>query len=183
MPHSTTKFGGMWFSPPSGQVHVQVAREAAHGTVRVTDRGAGIDPAYLPHVFAAFTPADIAHHTAGLNVSLAIAQQITHAHHGTIEVASALGMGTTFTVRLPQAPAWSHEAMPPGSTVPGPMDDEEHRREAVQSPAIPAHAAVGTHGGRDPGPDHVSAGFDGRRLRGTGAAFTPDAAGIQAQSS
>jgi signal transduction histidine kinase len=101
-------------SPPGGQVHVQVAREAAHGTVRVTDRGAGIDPAYLPHVFAAFIPADIAHHTAGLHVSLAIAQQITHAHQGTIEVASTPGMGTTFTVRVPQAPAWSHEAMPPG---------------------------------------------------------------------
>jgi signal transduction histidine kinase len=121
-------------SPPGGPVYVQVAREAAHGTVRVTDCGAGIDPAYLPYVFEAFIPADLAHHTAGLNVSLAIAQQITHAHHGTIDVGSTSETGTTFTVRLPQAPACNHEAMPPGRRVPGPMDDAEHRREVVHSP-------------------------------------------------
>ena len=100
------------FSPPGGQVRVHVAREAAHCLVRVTDTGAGIDPTYLPRVFDAFAPADIAHHTAGLGVSLAIAQQIARAHQGTIEVESAAETGTTFTVRLPPAPAWSHETVP-----------------------------------------------------------------------
>jgi signal transduction histidine kinase len=100
------------FSPPGGQVHVHVAREAAHCAVRVTDKGAGIDPAYLPRVFEAWAPADIAHHTAGLGVSLAIAQQITRAHQGTIDVESAPKTGTTFTVRLPSTPMCGHEALP-----------------------------------------------------------------------
>ena len=38
-------------------------------------------------------------------MSLAIAQQITLAHQGTIHVESTQGVGTTFTVRLPQAEA------------------------------------------------------------------------------
>jgi signal transduction histidine kinase len=102
------------FSPPGGQVHVHVAQEATHCAVRVTDTGPGIDPAYLPHVFEAFAPADIAHHTTGHGVSLAIAQQITLAHHGTLNVESALDTGTTFTVCLPSAPAGEHEAVPQG---------------------------------------------------------------------
>lgn len=93
------------FSPPGRPVHVHVAREEACCTIRVTDTGAGIDPAYLPRVFEAFAPADIAHHTAGHGMSLAIAQQITLAHQGTLHVESAQGVGTTFTVRLPPAEA------------------------------------------------------------------------------
>jgi signal transduction histidine kinase len=100
------------FSPPGGQVRVHVAREATHCAVRVTDTGAGIDPAYLPRIFEAWAPADIAHHTTGLGVSLAIAQQITRAHQGTIDVTSTPEMGTTFTVRLPHASTCGHEAVP-----------------------------------------------------------------------
>ena len=79
------------FSPPGRAVHVHVTREDACCIVRVTDTGAGIDPAYLPRVFEAFASADIAHHTAGHGVSLAIAQQITQAHQGTIHVESTRG--------------------------------------------------------------------------------------------
>jgi signal transduction histidine kinase len=111
------------FSPPGGEVHVHVAREAAHCTVRVTDTGPGIDLTYLPRLFEAFAPADIDHHTAGHGVGLAIAQQITHAHHGMIDVDSAPETGTTFTVRLPHAPAWSPEAVPQGSGVAGRRDE------------------------------------------------------------
>jgi two-component system, sensor histidine kinase and response regulator len=98
---STLLENAIQFSPLEGEVSVQVARDDTHGYVRVTDQGPGIDPAYLPQVFEAFAPADITHHTAGHGLSLAIAQQITLAHHGTIQVESAKGSGTTFTVRLP----------------------------------------------------------------------------------
>ena len=106
------------FSPPGGQVRVHVAREAAHGVVRISDTGAGIDPAYLPRVFEAFAPADVAHHTAGFGVSLAIARQITLAHQGTIHVDSTRGVGTTFTVTLPlaetEAPTECRKVVLPG---------------------------------------------------------------------
>ena len=100
------------FSPPGGRSTCTWPGRPPTALVRVTDTGPGIDPAYLPRLFDAFAPADIAHHTAGLGVSLAIAQQITRAHQGTIEVESAAETGTTFTVRLPHAPAWSHETVP-----------------------------------------------------------------------
>jgi signal transduction histidine kinase len=54
----------------------------------------------LPRVFEAFTSTDIAHHTAGHGLSLAIARQIILAHQGTIGVESIPGVGTTFTVQL-----------------------------------------------------------------------------------
>jgi signal transduction histidine kinase len=99
------------FSPPEGQVHVQVIQETEHCTVRVTNTGASIDPAYLPRVFEAFAPADIRHQTVRYDVSLAIAQQIIRAHHGTIRVDSTPDTGTIFTVRLPLAPACRLEAV------------------------------------------------------------------------
>jgi two-component system, sensor histidine kinase and response regulator len=102
---STLLDNAIRFSPPGRAVHVHVTREDACGIIRVTDTGAGIDPAYLPRVFEAFASADIAHHTAGHGMSLAIAQQITQAHQGTLHVESTQGVGTTFTVRLPQAEA------------------------------------------------------------------------------
>jgi signal transduction histidine kinase len=67
----------------------------------VTDQGPGIAPDVLPRIFEAFTSADITHHTAGHGLSLAIARQIILAHQGMIEVESTPGVGTTFTVQLP----------------------------------------------------------------------------------
>jgi signal transduction histidine kinase len=98
------------FSPPDGQVCVQVAQDTAHCYVRVTDQGTGIAPDCLPQVFEAFAPNDIMHHSAGHGLSLAIAQHITFAHHGTIQVESTQGVGTSFTVRLPHAAESLHAA-------------------------------------------------------------------------
>jgi signal transduction histidine kinase len=90
------------FGPPGGQVRVQIAEDAEYCYVRVTDQGAGIAPAHLPQVFEAFAPSDIMHHSAGHGLSLAIAQHIACAHQGSIQVESTEGVGTTFTLRLPQ---------------------------------------------------------------------------------
>jgi two-component system sensor histidine kinase ResE len=57
----------------------------------------------LPYVFGEFVDADVAHHTEGHGLSLAIARQIVLAHSGTIDVESTQGEGTTFTVHLPLA--------------------------------------------------------------------------------
>ena len=91
------------FSPPQGQVVVGVRREGEALCLQVTDNGKGIDPDFLPYVFGEFTDADVAHHTEGHGLSLAIARQIVLAHSGTIDVESTQGEGTTFTVQLPLA--------------------------------------------------------------------------------
>lgn len=73
--------------------------------LRVRDTGAGIAPEDLPSVFERFYRGDKArspnHGAAGLG--LAIARSLVESHGGSIEVASTLGQGTTFTFSLPTA--------------------------------------------------------------------------------
>lgn len=75
--------------------------------VEVADTGEGIDPDLLPTLFDRFTRADAARgrDTGGAGLGLAICRAIVEAHGGTIAAASTPGLGATFTVELPKAPA------------------------------------------------------------------------------
>lgn len=88
-------------SPAAGRVTVDLRQDTARLCLRVTDQGPGMAPEFLPWVFEPFAQPDCRHHTEGHGLSLAIAQQVVEAHEGTIEVASTLGEGTTFTVWVP----------------------------------------------------------------------------------
>jgi len=70
--------------------------------VIIADTGIGIAPDQLPRVFDRFYRVETARTTHGAGLGLAIAQDIAHAHGGTITAQSAIGAGTTFIVRLPQ---------------------------------------------------------------------------------
>ena len=72
--------------------------------LRVVDSGRGITPESLAHIFERFHRADASRsrHTGGAGLGLAIVKQTVEAHGGTITVASEVGKGTTFIVRLPQ---------------------------------------------------------------------------------
>jgi signal transduction histidine kinase len=63
----------------------------------VSDEGKGIAPDHLPNIFRPFFTTK--GHGTGLGLSLA--RRMVESHGGTISVASALGEGTEFTVRLP----------------------------------------------------------------------------------
>jgi two-component system, sensor histidine kinase and response regulator len=89
------------FSPLEGRVCVRVARDADRFCTTVTDAGDGIEPDFLPRIFEEFSQPDVAHHSAGQGLSLALARQVVLAHNGTIEVTSTKGLGTTLTVWLP----------------------------------------------------------------------------------
>ena len=66
---------------------------------RFHDTGPGISPEALEHIFEPFfTTKEIGH---GTGLGLAICHQIAEDHGGTIEAESTVGVGTTFTVRLP----------------------------------------------------------------------------------
>ncbi len=73
--------------------------------VSVADNGQGINPEEIPHLFERFYRGEIgqASKVAGTGLGLAISQEIVDRHHGKIEVASEVGVGTTFTVWLPIA--------------------------------------------------------------------------------
>ena len=72
--------------------------------ITVRDTGAGIAPEDLPFIFDRLWRGDKSRsdrvHTG---LGLAIARQLVQAHGGTIDVQSALGQGTTFTITLPPA--------------------------------------------------------------------------------
>ena len=92
------------FTPSGGEVGVSLAREGAEALVVVSDNGVGIDAAFLPTMFEAFTQADtsLERATSGLGLGLALARQIVEAHGGTISATSeGRGRGSRFTVRLP----------------------------------------------------------------------------------
>ena len=96
------------FTPPDERILVSVEPEGADAVLRVADRGAGIDPDLLPHIFDLFVQADraIDRSTGGLGIGLTLARQLVELHGGTIEADSGgRDRGATFTVRLPAVPA------------------------------------------------------------------------------
>jgi two-component system, OmpR family, sensor histidine kinase BaeS len=92
-------------TPAEGTVTVAAAATADSVSIEVSDTGAGIDPAHLPHVFERFFRADPARrHVAGSGIGLTISRAIVHGHGGTLTAHSdGPGRGATFTVRLPRA--------------------------------------------------------------------------------
>jgi signal transduction histidine kinase len=97
------------FSAPAGRVTVSIEASPAAGEVviRIRDTGIGIPAPDLPQLFTRFFRASNVHQAAipGIGLGLSIAQQIVHAHGGRITTDSAVGRGTTMTVRLPAASA------------------------------------------------------------------------------
>lgn len=93
----------MKFSPPNGVITVTVSQEGDRIVTSVTDRGPGISPEELPHVFTAFTKtsAKPVGGEKGAGLGLTIAKRIVEAHGGEIAVTSVLGKGTTFRFTLP----------------------------------------------------------------------------------
>jgi signal transduction histidine kinase len=94
------------FTPSGGRIQVRLSRAGSGVELQVRDSGAGIDPAFLPHVFDAFRQEDSSmtrQHT-GLGLGLAIVQHIAELHGGTISAESAgVDQGAVFTLRLPLA--------------------------------------------------------------------------------
>lgn len=79
-------------------VTLAVASSGAEICLSVQDRGPGVPPGELPHLFERFYTN---RKQGGTGVGLSVAQQIAKQHGGQISVASVLGEGTCFTLTLP----------------------------------------------------------------------------------
>jgi two-component system NtrC family sensor kinase len=88
MPHG----GNLWVStrtlPGTEKIELQVR-----------DDGVGIPPEILPHIFDPFTTTKEV--GKGVGLGLAVSKGIVERHGGHIEVASELGVGTSFQIILP----------------------------------------------------------------------------------
>ena len=87
----------------AGAVRVHLHRESSHAVLTVIDTGVGIPPSELPRVFERFHRAEGTQGRTheGSGIGLALVKELVHLHGGDIELASELGTGTTFRVRIP----------------------------------------------------------------------------------
>jgi signal transduction histidine kinase len=97
------------FTPDGGRITLELHQrrkdDGAYAVIDIQDTGIGIAPADLPRIFDRFYQADSsrARHdlNEGVGLGLSIARWIAEAHGGRIEVESAPGVGSLFSVYLP----------------------------------------------------------------------------------
>jgi PAS domain S-box-containing protein len=89
------------YSPDGGTVHLTLACQAGRVTFQVRDDGIGIPDEDQARLFETFHRARNIGNIPGTGLGLAIVKKSVDLHGGTIEVASQVGQGTTFTVTLP----------------------------------------------------------------------------------
>ena len=86
---------------------IRIAGAAHDGTVSisVTDRGIGIAPADKRRIFEKFVRLEdgLVHDVRGAGLGLSLVDQVVRAHGGRVDVVSAVGEGSTFTLVLPIA--------------------------------------------------------------------------------
>jgi PAS domain S-box-containing protein len=131
------------FTPSGGQVNIRLQRLDSCAHITFSDTGQGIEPDFLPYVFDYFRQANATttRKFGGLGLGLAIVRHLVELHGGTVEVESlGVGMGATFTVRLPLMPIQAianqnGQSSEPSSDLNGiqvlVVDDEPDSREFV----------------------------------------------------
>jgi two-component system sensor histidine kinase/response regulator len=91
------------FTPEGGRVTLRIWTDRDSAIFQVEDTGIGIAASQRPLLFQKFQQLDSVYHRRyeGTGLGLALTKQLVELHGGTIEVDSTIGVGSTFTVRLP----------------------------------------------------------------------------------
>lgn len=102
------------FTPDLGAIGLSATRTPDGGVeIRVSDTGVGMDPASMARVWDPFfTRFDVSRHSSGvfefercgLGLGLSLVKAFAELHGGTVDVKSAVGAGSTFTIKLPADP-------------------------------------------------------------------------------
>lgn len=89
------------YSPNNNLIQFTLQLEAEQAIFEIQDRGIGIPPDDLPHIFESFHRATNVGHIQGTGLGLAVVKRCVDTYKGEITVTSQEALGTTFTVRLP----------------------------------------------------------------------------------
>jgi signal transduction histidine kinase len=91
------------YTPEGGTITLALAPQALAIRVSVSDTGPGIPPELLPRIFDRFwrSQEGAQHRSGGMGLGLAIARRILELHGSAIEVESKLGVGSSFSFKLP----------------------------------------------------------------------------------
>jgi len=125
------------------RIEIAIRDEGAEAVVEVTDTGAGIAAEHLDRIFDPFfTTKPIG---SGTGLGLSISREIIGRHGGSITVASAVGFGTTMTVRLPHgqkpapAPVPATQPLPTGQRARILVIDDEPLITKIIKRGLPHH--------------------------------------------
>lgn len=88
------------FTEPGGTVSVSLTATDHHAIVKVKDTGCGMTPEVGAHIFEKFYQGDTSRATQGNGLGLALVKRVIDIMQGQIGVESAVGKGTTFTVKI-----------------------------------------------------------------------------------
>lgn len=84
-----------------GRVTVRIAFEPGQVQLTISDKGYGIAPTDLPHIFEPFYRSEKTMTIKGHGIGLALTKRIIELHKGKISVESKVDVGTTFRITLP----------------------------------------------------------------------------------
>ncbi len=97
------------YSPKGSTVHFELRCQEGKVIVQVRDEGIGIPESDRAQLFKPFERGSNVGTISGTGLGLAIVKNLVDLHGGQVAVDSVVGVGTTFTVTLPQnslIPAW-----------------------------------------------------------------------------
>jgi len=99
------------YSPDTRSIHVAVRRRPRGIAISVRDQGLGVPTRERKEIFGRFVRGETASRLGikGTGLGLAMVSHIVHAHGGTIELESEEGVGSTFTIVLPEAEHFTTE--------------------------------------------------------------------------
>ena len=88
------------FTGEGGKVRVSLTTDGHYAVVSVSDTGFGMTPEVGAHIFEKFYQGDTSRATQGNGLGLALVKRVVDIMQGEIGVESAVGKGTTFTVKI-----------------------------------------------------------------------------------
>ena len=88
------------FTENGGKVSLTLTADETHATVKISDTGCGMSAEVGVHIFEKFYQGDTSHRVQGNGLGLPLVKRVVDIMQGEIGVESAIGVGTTFTVRI-----------------------------------------------------------------------------------